>query len=145
MATLNFTTKIKAAKEKVWQVLWNDDTYRKWTAPFMEGSYASSDWNEGSKIQFLDPKGSGIFGVIEKKIPNKQMTFKHLGEIKNGIEEMQDWGEAKEDYSLSESDGTTDLKVSLSTNVNAQFEEYFRKTFPKAIEIIKQLSENENL
>ena len=87
MNTLHFKTNINAPKEKVWKILWDDKTYREWTSAFMEGSYAESDWKEGSKICFLAPGGSGMFSIIEKKIPNEQMTFKHLGEIKEGKEE----------------------------------------------------------
>ena len=92
-ATLKFQANINAPKEKVWEILWNDQTYRKWTAAFTEGSHAESDWNEGSKILFLSPKGDGMFSVIDKKIPNEQMTFRHLGEIKNGVEETKEWEE----------------------------------------------------
>jgi hypothetical protein len=52
MKQLHFSTDINAPRETVWNVLWNDATYRDWTSVFAEGSYAVSDWNEGSKIQF---------------------------------------------------------------------------------------------
>ena len=142
MATLNFATKINAPKEKVWDALWNDANYRKWTAAFMEGSYAETDWNEGSKISFLAPDGSGMFSVIEKKIPNKQMTFKHLGEVKNGVEEPKEWGDAEESYHLEEANGVTDLSVKLKMDANSEFEQYFNDTFPKALGIVKEISEN---
>ena len=67
MTTLNFTTNIKAPAAKVWQVLWDDATYRQWTGAFQEGSYAVSDWKEGSKIHFLSPNGDGMFGIIAEK------------------------------------------------------------------------------
>lgn len=86
MSTLTFSVAINAPREKVWETLWNDASYREWTAVFMEGSYAETDWNEGSKVSFLTPKGDGMFGIIQKKIPNVQMTFKHLGEVRNGID-----------------------------------------------------------
>ena len=143
MATLQLNTKINASKEKIWGVLWDDTSYRRWAAVFMEGSHAVSDWNEGSEIRFLGTKNDGMFGIIEKKIPNQQMTFKHEGEIKNGIKEVNDWGEATESYFLSENNGVTDLAVVLSMKDNSEFEEYFRNTFPKALEIIKQISEGE--
>lgn len=143
MTTLAFATKINAPKEKVWDILWDDSTYRKWTAPFMEGSYAESDWNEGSKIKFLTPKGDGMFGVIQTKIQYEQMTFKHLGEVKNGVEEPKDWGEATESYFLNEANGVTDLSVKLSMQSSPEFEQYFNTAFPKALEIVKQLSEGE--
>ena len=139
MSTLKFTTKINAPKEKVWNALWNDSTYRQWTAPFMEGSYAESDWKEGSKILFLTPKGDGMFSIIEKKVPNKQMTFKHLGEVKNGVEEPKNWEGAKESYHLEEKNGVTELDVELDSV--GEFEQYFNDTFPKALNKLKEISE----
>jgi len=142
METLKFNTSIKASKEKVWQVLWNDGTYRKWTAVFSEGSYAESDWNEGSEIKFLGPDGSsGMFSMIEKKIPNEEMIFKHLGELKNGVKETKEWGGAMEKYFLTEADGTTALRVEV--DMNEEYVKYFVDTFPKALEIVKQLSETD--
>lgn len=142
MSTLTFSTKINAPKEKVWEALWDDANYRKWTSAFTEGSYAESDWNEGSKISFLTPKGDGMFGIIQKKVPGIQMTFKHLGEVKNGIEEPKNWGDATESYHLDETNGTTELLVKLEMESSAEFEQYFNDTFPKALEIVKQISEN---
>jgi len=139
MTILKFSEKINASKEKVWETLWNDTTYRQWTAAFMEGSYAKSDWKEGSKILFLTPKGEGMFSIIEKKIPNEQMTFKHLGEVRNGIEVPKDWGGAKESYHLEEKNGMTEVDVQLDSI--GEFEQYFKDTFPKALKTVKQIAE----
>jgi len=62
MNTLTFETQIDANTKKVWDTLWNDGTYRLWTAVFMEGSYAESNWEEGSPILFLSP------GKIERNL-----------------------------------------------------------------------------
>lgn len=140
MKTIKFTTKINAPKEKVWDTLWNDATYRQWTSVFSNDSHAVSDWKEGSNIQFIDGKGDGMFSIIEKEIPNKQMSFKHLGELKNGVEEKQDWGGAMENYFLSETNGVTELTVTMDSN--EEFEKYFSETFPKAMKMIKQIAEN---
>ena len=139
MTTLKFNAKINAPKEKVWATLWNDTTYRQWTAAFMEGSYAESDWKEGSKILFLTPKGDGMFSIIEKKVPNQEMTFKHLGELKKGVEEPKDWEGAKESYHLEEKNGVTELDVQLESI--GEFEQYFNDTFPKALNVLKQIAE----
>ena len=84
MEKLKFNIKINAPKEKVWETLWSDPSYKQWTAAFSEGSYAVSDWKEGSEIKFLNADGEGMYSLIEKKIINKQMTFNHLRYIKNG-------------------------------------------------------------
>jgi hypothetical protein len=139
MKTLNFSIDIDAPKQKVWDKLWSDSGYRQWTAAFAEGSYAESDWQQGSKIVFLTPKGDGMFAVIEEKVPFEKMTFKHLGEIKDGVEELKDWGGALESYQLEGSNGKTKLNVSV--DLLPEFEGYFDETFPKALNIVKQISE----
>jgi len=142
MIKLNYAEHITAPREKVWQLLWADETYRKWTAAFMEGSYAESSWKEGTRIQFLTPDKQGMFGIIEKLVPNTEMSFRHLGEIKNGMEEKKNWQDATERYFLSDRDGGTQLDVVLTIDdKNKEFAGYLNAAFPKALGIIKQLSE----
>ena len=140
MTPLKFSIKINAPKEKVWSTLWNDSTYRQWTAAFAPDSHAVSDWNEGSKIKFLDGKGQGMHSIIDKKVTNQQMTFKHMGEIKDGVETISDWAGSKEDYMLSEDKGVTELNVTLDST--DEFKKYFEEVFPKALDLVKQISEN---
>src|SRR5690242_9774199 len=118
MEKMQFPIKINAPREKVWQVLWNDDTYRKWTSAFHPGSYAESDWNEGSKILFLTPEGDGMHSVIAKKTPNEFISFQHLGEMKGGKEvpmndKIKQWSGSLENYTLRDADGGTDLLVEM--------------------------------
>jgi hypothetical protein len=144
MEKLNFTVSINASSEKVWQILWNDVTYRKWTSAFHEGSYAVSEWKERSKIQFLSPDGSGMYSIIDICKPNEFMAFKHLGVVKNFMEQPNDeetkaWSGGMETYSLKEENGTTLLECSLDSV--EQFKEYFQSTFPKAMALLKDLAE----
>jgi len=141
---LEFSTSINAPREKVWRILWDDATYRSWTSAFTEGSYAVSDWKEGSKIQFLTPEGDGMYSVIERSNAPEYMSFKHLGVIKDGKElplddETRLWAGTRENYKLKEEGDHTVLNVSLET-VNA-FRAYFQNVFPKALELVKSLSE----
>ncbi|PLB17684.1 MAG: Activator of Hsp90 ATPase 1 family protein [Flavobacteriaceae bacterium FS1-H7996/R] len=141
---INFKITIHAPKETVWSVLWEDTSYRKWTKVFSEGSHAVSDWQEGSNVLFLDGNGCGMFSKIYKSIPNTFMGFEHLGIVKDAIEQPLDektkaWSGAKEAYSLTEKNGVTYLEVSMDSD--KEFENYFKTTFPKALEIVKQLSE----
>ena len=77
MQRREFEIQINAAKEKVWNVLWNDASYKKWAAAFAEGSHAETDWKEGSKVLFMDSNGSGMVSKIKKKEENKYMSFEH--------------------------------------------------------------------
>jgi hypothetical protein len=141
MEKLKFNISVKAPREKVWKVLWDDATYRQWTSVFSPDSHAKSDWKEGSKIHFLDGKGNGMYSIIETKIGNTQMTFKHIGEIKNDVESpaSSDWGDARESYFLSETENGTELRVEL--DAVGEFLDYFKEVFPKALQKVKELSE----
>ena len=81
---MEFDIDIDAPREKVWNTLWNKETYPEWTAAFAEGSRAETDWQKGSKVMFLDAKNSGMVSVIAENKPNEFMSIKHLGIIKNG-------------------------------------------------------------
>ena len=144
LTLLKFSVQINASKEKVWDTLWSDASYRQWTEAFSPGSYADSDWKEGSKIKFLTAEGDGMFSVIETMKPSSQMTFRHLGTVLKGKEQPESkesvvWEGAKESYFLSEKDGITELNVEV--DVTNQYQDYFNKTFPKALEIVKKNAE----
>lgn len=149
MQQLDFTVQINAPKAKVWSTLWNDDSYRKWTAVFHEGSHAQTDWQEGSKVLFLDSTGQGgMSSVIARLIPNEFMSFQHLGIVKDGVEdfataEAKGWSGAMENYTLQEKNGSTELRVEVdsSDSGDSNFVDYFRETFPKALQRVKELAE----
>lgn len=145
MKKLTFSIQINAPKELVWNVLWNDQSYRAWTSVFHPGSYAQSDWKEGSKILFLGGDGSnGMISKIARLIPNEFMSFQHLGELKNGVEDFDSpaakgWAGAFENYTLHEKNSGTELNVEL--DADNSFADYFAQTFPKALDKVKELAE----
>jgi hypothetical protein len=143
MEKLNFSTTIHAPKEKVWSVLWDKDSYPKWTSVFAEGSDAISDWEEGSKILFVSG-GEGMVSRIETKRPTEFMRFEHLGMIKDNVEdteseEVKKWAGAMEAYTLREENGKTLLAVDM--DITPDFKDYFLTTWPKALEKVKELAE----
>ena len=145
MEKLSFSADINAPSEKVWKVLWNDDSYKKWTSVFYEGSYAEIDnWKEGSKVLFLSPEKDGMVSRVAANNPNKFMSFEHLGIVKKGVEdtesdEVKGWAGAKENYTLTEENGKTNLFIEMDSN--DEFKEYFLKTWPLALEKVKELAE----
>ena len=145
MEKLKFSTRINASKERVWNVLWSDASYRAWTSAFAEGSYAKTDnWKEGTKVLFLDPKGSGMVSRVAKNKPNEYMSFEHLGEVKDGVEDttsdrVKAWSGSKEDYTLKEEDGKTTLTIEM--DITDEFKDMFEKIWPKALTKVKELSE----
>jgi len=133
MEKMNFNVVINAAPEKVWKVLWTDDTYRKWTSAFTEGSHAETDWKQGSKVLFLDGKGQGMVSKIAENRPNEFMSIEHLGEIKDGVEDVtsnrvKEWAGSHENYTLKKVNGKTELHVDM--DMNDEFKEMFTKYGP---------------
>lgn len=138
---IEFSIEIKAEKTTIWKALWNQSSYREWASVFFEGSYAVTDnWEEGSKVHFLAPDQSGIYSVIEKHIPNKIIRFKHIGNVLKGKElpidiETKKWSGATEIYSLTEGKNSCTLTVNI--DIMDEHLEFMTKTFPKALEKIK--------
>lgn len=147
MEKKEFKINIDAPREKVWEVLWNDNTYPVWTAPFAEGSQAETDWQEGSKVLFTDGKGSGMVSMIAEKKPNEYMSFKHLGTVKDGVEDTESeenkaWAGALENYILKAENGGTALTVEMSLDgIPQEMLDYFANTWPKALDKLKEIAE----
>lgn len=144
MEKLVFSTSINATPEKVWNILWTDATYRKWTAAFMEGSYAVTDWKQGSKVLFLDGKGMGMVSRIAVNRPNEYMSIEHLGEVKDGVEDttsdrVKAWAGAHENYTLKKINDQTELTIDM--DITEEYKEMFAQIWPKALANVKQLSE----
>lgn len=139
-----FNISINASPEKVWQLLWSNETYPLWTSPFCAGSRAETDWQKGSKALFLDPSNQGMVSVINDNVPNKYMSIKHLGIVKNGVEDMEseqskEWAGAQENYTLASVNGKTDLSVEM--DVVEKYNDYFNDTWPKALDLVKNYAE----
>ncbi|MET0391549.1 MAG: SRPBCC domain-containing protein [Chitinophagaceae bacterium] len=146
MEKQQFNITIDAPREKVWDILWADDTYRKWTSVFSEGSHAETDWQKGSKVLFLDGKGSGMVSTIADNIPNEYLSIRHLGVVNDGVEDLEsekvkEWAGAMENYTLKSVDGKTELIVDM--DINDEYKDYFKNTWPKALDKVKELAENQ--
>ncbi len=146
MNTLNSSIFINAPKEKVWNTMLEDPTYRQWTKSFNETSYYEGDWSEGSKILFLgtDKEGKnegGMSSRIAKNIPFEYISIQHMGTIENGIEKpWEGEGEGFENYTFTEKDGGTQLDIEL-TNLPDSYVEPMNEMWPKALDALKALAE----
>ena len=144
MKKLTFSTTINAPKDRVWRTLLDDETYRKWTSPFHEGSYAVTDWKPGSKALFLGPDGSGMVSRIAEHRPDQYLAIEHVGMVKGGVEDttsddVKKWAGAQETYTLHENGAQSTLLIQMdSTDEHTQF---FQDTWPKALATLKQLAE----
>lgn len=146
MKTLHFATVIHSPRKTVWETMLAPATYRLWTAEFAEGSYFEGSWAQGEPIRFLAPDGNGVASVIEENRPYEFLSIKHLGFIKDGLEDteseaVRSWAPAFENYSFSDAGSSTELKVDI--DVTPEFEDYMSKTWPKALSTLKAICEQE--
>ncbi|WP_374948216.1 SRPBCC domain-containing protein [Mucilaginibacter sp.] len=149
MEQSTFKIDISATPQKVWNTLFTDEDYKRWTEVFCEGSHAITDWKEGSKAHFLDDKGRGMFAVLEKVVPNEYMSIKALGEIIDG-QETYDSDGAKacsgsyENYTLTANGDKTLLTVDLAGgSIPEEFQKFLATVWPKAMIKIKEIAEEE--
>jgi uncharacterized protein YndB with AHSA1/START domain len=144
MEKKKFKIQIDAPREKVWNTLWGKSSYPAWTSAFAEGSHVETDWKKGSKALFLDGKNEGMVSTIAENKPNEFMSIKHLGVVKDGVEDVdseqtKEWAGSLENYTLKTVNGKTELTVDM--DVTEEFRDYFDQTWPKALDKLKELAE----
>lgn len=149
MQKLHFSITIDAPKEKVWNTMIEDETYRQWTDVFNPlGCYYEGSWEEGSKMLFLGPDAQGKIGGMISRIkenrPYEYISIEHIGLVKDGkedttSEEVKKWVPAFENYTLKDSDGMTEVLVDLDSN--DEYAEMFEGMWPKALQRLKEICE----
>ncbi|MEJ5994377.1 SRPBCC domain-containing protein [Pedobacter sp. Du54] len=147
---MDFKIEINAPREKVWDVLFGKNTYPIWTKAFAEGSRAETDWKKGSKALFSDGSGKGMISRIADNVPNEFMSIEHLGMFDHGVEDydsenVKSWAGAKENYTLVDSNGKTDLLIYMEmdeSEKNKPMIDMFAQMWPKALKSVKELAES---
>lgn len=143
MNPMQFSINIHAPKEIVWKTLWQDNTFREWANIIDPGTYMVGDIKEGNEIQFISSEnGYGVTSLVEKLITNKFLLLKHSADTQEtGAQEREkQWTGGFEQYTLTEEKNITTLTVSF--DVPPELKDYFKNTYPKALERIKILAES---
>lgn len=144
MKKLHFSIAINAPREKVWSKMLDRESYKVWAAEFMPGSDYEGSWEKGRRIKFLAPDGNGMISMIAENKPYEFISIKHLGFIKDGIEdtespEVRTWAPAFENYTFRETKGVTGVEVDMDTT--PEYEEFMARLWPKALAKLKMLCE----
>ncbi len=151
MSKLIFSIIINAPREKVWDAMLSDATYREWTAPFNPGSRYDGNWEKGSKIKFIgaDPETGKEFGGMYAEIAENRLhefvSIKHLGEIGADGTEIPWPGPEEagfENYTFTDKNGSTEVLVELS-GIPDQWKQMMNDTWPKALEKLKEIAERQ--
>jgi len=152
MKKLQFKTEIIASAKKVYNTMLgidNIETYEQWTAEFNPTSTYEGNWDKGSKIYFVgtdeNGKRGGMVSEIADNVPYKFVSIRHYGILdgKNEITEGPDvekWAGGLENYSFEEHNGVT--TVTIESDVDEDYLDYFNTTWSKALNKLKELSEN---
>lgn len=145
--TIRKSIHIKADREKVWDTLLQDKTYRTWISVFNPGLYAETNWKEGNKVLFMNPDGDGVVSLVVVHRPFEFISLEHQGIIKNGKEvlhdvEIKDWRGFRETYHVCEREGVTQL--SIEQDRPEEYFDSFSKTWDLALQKVKDLSELHN-
>lgn len=136
---------INAPKERVWEVLFTDSTYKVWAAEFTPGSYFETDWQKGSKALFRDSDGTGLVSHIAEVLPYQFLSIQFDGLVgSDGTEDLesedaQTYKGILETYTLVEVDGVTELDV--TSGMPEEYLDMMTMAWDKALEKIKALAE----
>ena len=123
MKKLHFSVQINAKKEKVWDVMLGDATYREWQGSVWEGSYYKGDWSEGSKVLFLaphlaGPEESGWIGKVKENRKYEFISIEEIGHVSDGVERMTSEDERAlfpmyQNYTFVDKNGGTEILIDI--------------------------------
>ena len=139
---MNFSIYVNAARERVWNTLWQDETFLEWASIIDPETYMVGDLKEGNEIQFISAaNGYGVTSLVEKLIEGEFLLLRHRADTQEEGKQDREkqWTGGQESYSLIEKDGVTILTVTFG--VPLELEEYFKINYPKALERVKVLAE----
>lgn len=141
MKEIQFSIEINAAKERVWNTLWQDETFRDWAGIIDPGTYMVGDLKEGNEVQFISGNGYGVTSLVEKLVAGEFLLLRHQVDTQaSGKQERgRQWTGGAESYALTKKGGTTTLTTAF--DVPPELEEYFTINYPKALERVKVLAE----
>ena len=142
MKKLTFSVEINANKSKVWDTLWQDQTFRDWSGLIDPGTYMVGDLKQGNEVQFISAEnGYGVTSLVEKCIDGEYLLLKHSADTQEvGTKERKkEWTGGNESYTLVENNGMTTLAVAF--DMPSTQEEYFTAHYPMALERVKELAE----
>lgn len=143
---LVFKTTIHAKAEKIWETLWNKETYKQWTEPFTAGSYYIGEIRTGNRIHFLTPEGHGMFSTVAFVKENEHIIFQHIGEMA-GFEELPPdeqtlkWTGSSESYQILPAEDGILLRVEVDTD--EPHLAVMNEKFPIALQKIKEICEKD--
>lgn len=145
MQTLKFKILSSASVEKVYSCLWESENYQHCTRVFCVGSYYQTEqFAEGHKIQLLSPTCDGKYGMLEKVDPCTLLILRHIGEIKNFLEQFVEQNStpssiASESFQLCAGPKGNELVVQIDTPPAKVLQ--MGSIFPASLQVLSRIAE----
>lgn len=143
-----YSTEVLADSKKCYETMLglnNIEDYEAWTAVFNPTSTYKGKWEQGSRMYFVgtDEAGveQGMVADIKELNPTKFVSIMHIGTFFDGKEllegeEVEKWAGSFENYSFSESNGKTTIKVDI--DVLEEYLDYFEENYPNSLQRLKE-------
>jgi hypothetical protein len=125
----------------------HDETYRQWVAKSWPDSFYEGKWEQGGKIRFIGPEGSGTLAELVEVKPYQKIFARHVAVLgPDGSEDRtseiaKGWVGITEEYTFTEHQGKTTVKVSIETN--PAWRKMFDDGWPDALKELKKITERE--
>ena len=72
MKQMQFAVTIKAPRQKVWDILWQNETFRQWASIIDPGTYMEGDLKVGNEVQFISAEnGYGVTSLVAELTPGE--------------------------------------------------------------------------
>ncbi|HEY1041320.1 MAG TPA: SRPBCC domain-containing protein [Candidatus Paceibacterota bacterium] len=155
MYNQHYSIVINAPKQKVWEIMLADATYREWTTAFSpDGSHFEGNWEEGSKIRFVGSDETaeiqGMVCIVKANKPGEFVSLEISGFAgPNGSEdtesdEAKKWKGGLENYTFIDHADGTELKIDLMNEQEAdpEFAEQMKAMWPAALKKLKEIVES---
>ncbi len=137
-----FSISINASRQRVWEVLWSDETFRDWANVIDEGTCMEGEIVEGGTVHFLSSIGGyGVRSLVTELIPQHRVSFHQVEDTKDFGKEVRpsEWTGADETYELLETAGVTTLTLTMGVPPTQVL--MMTERVPNALARIKELAE----
>lgn len=136
--TVKHSIAIKATPERVWQALTDKEIIKQ----YMFGTETTSDWNEGSRIDFTGSYEGTEYkdgGIILKIVPEKILKYSYWSSM-SGLEDIPE-NYATIIYTVEAGEDKTILTVEQADSPTEQMADNSDKHWPIVLGTIKKILE----
>jgi uncharacterized protein YndB with AHSA1/START domain len=147
MEHLEYRVVINAPAKTVWKTMLEEETYKQWVAKSWPNSFYHGKWEQGEKIRFIGPEGSGTLAELVEVRPYESIIARHIallgpGGTEDKTSEMaKGWIGITEGYKFVEKNGETTVIVTVETT--SEWRKMFDDGWPGALEELRRITESQ--